>query len=247
MSIVVQAALLLAVSSLGGSLLGFVIRRIPHKLNDIFLGFCAGMMFAAAIICLALPAAESVGKSGLWQVALGIAAGAVLISMIDKLTPHLHNLTGLEAEEHEHNATLNRVVLFVIAIAIHKLPEGMAAGVAYNAADVGNADALSFTIALQNVPEGLVVVTPLAVAGVKRGRIVMAALAVAAIEMLGVMCGYWLGSLSSTLLPALMGFAAGAMMYVISDEMIPETHSHGYQKAATFALIAGFITMLFIE
>ena len=227
--------------------MGFIVRKIPHKLNDIFLGFCAGMMLAAAIVCLALPAVEAAGDGGLWQVALGVIAGAFVISMLDRLTPHLHNLTGLDPEEHEHNSTLNRVMLFVIAIAIHKLPEGMATGVAFDASHLANADALSLTIALQNVPEGMVVVTPLLVAGVKTWRTLMVALVVASLEMSGVFLGYWLGSLSEVLLPPMMGMAAGAMLYVISDEMIPETHSHGYQKAATFAMIFGFVTMLFIE
>ena len=234
-------------ASLAGSALGFVVRRIPHKLNDIFLGFCAGMMLAAAIVCLALPALDMVGRAGMWQVALGIAVGAVLISVLDLLTPHLHNLTGLDPEEHQHNSTINRVMLFVIAIAIHKLPEGMATGVAFDAGNAANAQALSLTIALQNIPEGLVIVTPLLVAGVRMWRTMTVAVVVAGLEILGVFTGYWIGSLSEVMLPPLMGMAAGAMLYVISDEMIPETHAHGYQKAATFAMIAGFIAMLFIE
>ena len=247
MTALVESALLLAGSSLFGSGLGLMVRKIPHKLNDIFLGFCAGMMLAAAIVCLAMPAVESAGEGGFWQVAVGIMAGAVLISLLDKITPHLHNLTGLDPEEHEHNATINRVMLFVIAIAIHKLPEGMATGVAFNGNEVSNAEALSLTIALQNIPEGLVIVTPLLVAGVRMWRTMIVAAAVAVIEIAGVFLGYWVGSLSAAMLPPLMGGAAGAMLYVISDEMIPETHSHGYQKAATFAMIMGFVAMLLIE
>ena len=247
MTAVVQSALLLGGASLLGSALGFFFRRIPHRLNDTFLGFCAGMMLAASIVCLALPAVESAGEGGLWWIALSILAGAAAISLLDLLTPHLHNITGLEPEEHHGNATINRVMLFVIAIAIHKLPEGMATGVAFQGSSLGNAEALSLTIALQNVPEGLVIVTPLLVAGIRVGRTLAVAATVALLEVAGVFLGYWLGSLSATLLPPMMGMAAGAMLYVISDEMIPETHSHGYQKPATFALIAGFITMLFLE
>lgn len=247
MSYVTQSALLLGGSSLVGSACGFIFRRIPHKLNDIFLGYCAGMMLAAAIVCLAIPAIDEAGDGGLWQVALGIAAGAVVISLLDMATPHLHNLTGLEAEEHRHNASLNRVLLFVIAIALHKLPEGMATGVAFDGASINNAESLSLSIALQNIPEGLVVITPLLMAGISWTRAMVVAAVVAGLEMAGVYIGYWVGGLSHTLLPAMMGMASGAMIYVISDEMIPETHAHGYQKAATFALVAGFITLLFIE
>ncbi len=244
---VIFSALLLGGASLFGSMLGFAVKRIPHKLNDIFLGYCAGMMLAAAIMCLAIPAVESAGDGGLWQVALGIAVGAVLISMLDAVTPHLHNLTGLEAEEHRNNTSINRVLLFVIAIAMHKLPEGLATGVAFNGDSINNANTLSLSIALQNIPEGMVVITPLLVAGIKAWRALIVAGVVAALEIIGVFLGFWAGSISSTMLPMLMGMSAGSMLYVISDEMIPETHSHGYQKQATYALIAGFITLMFIE
>ena len=238
---------MLAGSSLFGSGLGFLLRRIPHRLNDIFLGFCAGMMLAAAVVCLVIPAVEGAGEGRLWQVAVGIVAGALLISLLDKVTPHLHNLSGLDPEEHSHNSTINRVMLFVIAIALHKLPEGMATGVAFCGTTVDTAEALSLTIALQNVPEGLVIVAPLLVAGVRIWRTLLVAAIVAGLEMAGVFLGYWIGSASQMFMPTLMGMAAGAMLYVISDEMIPETHAHGYQKAATFALIAGFTAMLFLE
>ena len=244
---VVQAALFLAATSFGGSALGFCVRRIPHRLNDIFLGFCAGMMLGAAIVCLALPALESVGEGGFWKLAAGVVAGAALISVLDKITPHLHNITGLDPEEHHPDSTINRVMLFVIAIALHKLPEGMAAGIACASPEAASAETLSLTLALQNIPEGLVVVTPLIVARIAPWRIVAVASSVALLEVGGVFLGAWLGSLSQSLLPALMAGAAGAMIYVISDEMIPETHSHGFQKAATFALILGFLTTLALE
>ncbi len=246
MSPVLSSALLLGSSCLLGSFLGFLIKRIPHKLNDIFLGYCAGMMLAAAILCLAVPAIEIAGDSGLWQVALGIAVGAVLISLLDYVTPHLHTLTGIEAEEHHNNTSLNRIMLFVIAIAMHKLPEGLAAGVALDGIS-DSSQTLSISLALQNIPEGMVVIAPLLVAGVKTWRALLISLSIALLEMAGVFLGHWLGGLSQMLLPSMLGIAAGAMIYVISDEMIPETHSHGYQKGATFALVAGFITLLFIE
>ncbi len=244
---VLASSLTLGGASLLGSALGFIVKKIPHKWNDIFLGYCAGMMLAAAIVCLAMPAVESAGRGGLWQVALGMALGAVMMSLLDMVTPHLHNLTGLDAEAHRNNASLNRVLLFVIAIAIHKLPEGMAMGVAFDGSSLENAETLSLTIALQNIPEGMVVITPLLVAGVKMWRAMVVAAIVAGLEMGGVFLGYWVASFTETLLPMLMAMAAGVMLYVISDEMIPETHAHGHQKPATFALVAGFITLLFIE
>lgn len=237
----------LGLASLLGSVIGLVIKKIPHKWNDIFLGFCAGMMLAAAIVCLIMPAVEMTTSSKWWQSVLGIAAGVALISLLDRITPHLHQLSGIkEAENHVSNTSLNRTLLFVMAIAIHKLPEGLATGVSFNG-DSGNAFAIALTIALQNIPEGMVVVTPLLMAGVRFSSTAFIALFVALLEVVGVLVGFFIGDLSSVFLPFLLAMAGGAMLYVISDEMIPETHSHGYQKGATFALVAGVVSMLFIE
>lgn len=237
----------LALSSLLGSGLGLIFRRIPHKWNDIFMGFCAGMMLAASLVCLIVPAFEVVDNAGIWQVIFGIAAGVVIVDMIDKAMPHLHNLSGLDPERHADAGHAGKVLLFVAAIAIHKFPEGLATGIAIDDTNPGNSLAITIAIALQNIPEGMVVVTPLLLIGVRFVRVLVTALAIALLECVGVLLGYALGNISALLLPGLLGLAGGAMLYVISDEMIPETHSHGFQKAATYALIAGVLTMLIIE
>ena len=242
----------LGIASLLGSAIGLVVRKIPHRWNDIFLGYCAGMMVAASIVCLIMPAIEMAGASGWWQPVVGVALGVALIAVLDRITPHLHHLAGVEEgavheENHgTHNRSIDRVLLFVIAIAIHKFPEGLATGVVFDSPDVSNAYAVAITIALQNIPEGMVVVVPLLVVGVKFARVVCVALTVALLEAVGVIVGYLVGDLSSALLPALMALAGGAMLYVISDEMIPETHSHGYEKPATYALVVGVLTMLYV-
>lgn len=237
----------LGLSSLLGSALGLLVRRIPHRWNDIFLGLCAGMMLAAAIVCLLLPAVELVTPMQWWQVIAGIVAGVALIGVLDRITPHLHHLSGVgEQESHVNNAALNRTLLFVMAIAIHKLPEGMATGISFNG-ESGNAIAIAITIALQNIPEGMVVVTPLMMAGVKFRTTVFAALSVAFLEMAGVILGYLIGDISAALLPFMLSLAGGAMLYVISDEIIPETHAHGFQKHVTYSLVAGVVIMLLIE
>jgi len=241
------AAAGLGLASLAGSVVGLVIKRIPHKWNDIFMGFCAGTMLAAAIVGLVLPAVEQTSPMGWWQVALGVAAGVALISMLDYVTPHLHHLTGLDMEVHRGNTSVNKIMMFVIAIAIHKLPEGMATGIVFDENNLSNAYSVAISIALQNIPEGMVVVTPLLMVGVGYGRALAISIAVAMLEMAGVGLGYLLGSLSGMFLPTLLGMAGGAMLYVISDEMIPETHAHGHQKPATYALVAGVLTMLFID
>lgn len=240
-------ALGLGGASLLGSAIGLLVRKIPHKWNDIFLGLCAGMMLAASIVCLILPAVQECGISKMWEAAIGVVTGMLLIGILDKLTPHLHQISGINEEEnHVNNASLNRTLLFVMAIALHKLPEGMATGVSFNG-EQNNAMAISLTIALQNIPEGMVVVTPLLVVGVKYLNAMMIALVVAFLEVIGVYAGFFIGDISEAFLPFLLATAGGAMLYVISDEMIPETHSHGYQKPATFALVSGVLIMLFIQ
>lgn len=228
-----------------GSLLGFAIKKLPHKWNDTVLGYCAGIMLAASILGLIVPAFEST-VTPWWLVAIGTMAGAYFLNVLDLVTPHLHHITGLDAEEHRHNATLNHILLFVMAIAIHKLPEGIAAGVSMSDSDEASW-AVSFGIALQNVPEGMVIIAPLLLAGVKRMRTFVISVAIGLLEVVGVWTGYAMGNISALMLPVMLGFAGGAMLYVTSDEMIPETHAHGYQKEATYALLLGFITMLLLE
>jgi len=237
----------LGLATVLGSLIGFGIKELPHRWNDAVLGFCAGIMLAAAALGLIVPAVEMAGASRWWLAAIGVAAGALFLNLLDYLTPHLHKITGLEPEQHKHNASIDHIMLFVMAIALHKLPEGIAAGVGFNAEDTSDAWAVTLGIGLQNIPEGMVVIAPLLVAGVKRGRAFVISLAIALLEVTGVWIGYALGSVSGYFLPIMLAFAGGAMLYVVSDEMIPETHAHGYQKMATYALLAGFMTLAFIE
>lgn len=231
-----------------GSLIGFGIKELPHKWNDAVLGYCAGVMMAASILGLLLPAADMAGGGWeiVWVVAGGMA-GALFLNVLDFVTPHLHHITGLDQEQHAHNSTLNHILLFVMAIAIHKLPEGMAAGVSFNGADMGNAWTVTVGIALQNVPEGMVVISPLLVAGVSRARTFLISLGIGLLEIVGVLVGFFAGGVSQVMLPTMLAFAGGAMLYVVSDEMIPETHIHGYQKQATYALLLGFFTLLVLE
>lgn len=172
----------------------------------------------------------------------------MFLNVLDFVTPHLHHITGLDPEEHKNNSSLNHILLFVMAIAIHKLPEGMAAGVSMNGIS-GDATSwtVSFGIALQNIPEGMVIIAPLLLAGVTRTRTLVISLAIGLLEIVGVWIGFGMGAISATLLPAMLGFAGGAMLYVTSDEMIPETHAHGYQKQATYALLLGFMTLVILE
>ncbi|MGN1235836.1 MAG: ZIP family metal transporter, partial [Bacteroidaceae bacterium] len=219
-------------SSILGSLLGFFIKNLPHRWNDTILGFCAGVMLAASTVGLILPAFEQAGGFDVLWVVVGVIGGGLFLNVLDWLTPHLHTITGLDAEQHRNNHSLNRVLLFVMAIALHKLPEGLAAGVSMNG-DISEGWTVSIGLALQNVPEGMVIIAPLLLAGVLRWRTFVISLTIGMLEIVGVWLGYGIGAVLIWLLPVLLGFAGGAMLYVTSDEMIPETHAHGYQKQAT--------------
>lgn len=227
-----------------GSILGFGIKELSHKWNDTVLGFCAGIMLAASTIGLIVPAFAT--DAPWWLVVIGVMCGALFLNILDLITPHLHHITGLDEEEHRNNASLNHILLFVMAIALHKLPEGMAAGVSMSADDA-TSWTVSIGIAVQNIPEGMIIIAPLLLAGVKRLRTFIISIAIGLLEVIGVWIGFGLGNASAVLLPAMLGFAGGAMLYVTSDEMIPETHAHGYQKQATYALLLGFLTLVLME
>ncbi len=240
-----------------GAILGYFIKELPHKWNDTVLGYCAGIMLAASTIGLIVPAFETIGTSETiatpWNyllVTIGVMAGALFLNVLDLVTPHLHHITGLDEEEHRNNKTLNHILLFVMAIALHKLPEGMAAGISMCSGaseEVANGGLVSFGIALQNIPEGMVIIAPLLLAGVTKMRTFIISIAIGLLEVIGVWLGFGLGSTSAMFLPVMLGFAGGAMLYVTSDEMIPETHAHGYEKQATYALLLGFMTLLLME
>lgn len=236
----------LAAATLLGSLIGFAVKELPHKWNDAVLGFCAGVMLAAAAVGLIVPAVHQAGSSW-WLILVGVVLGMLFLNLLDILTPHMHRITGLDREEHLHNASLNRILLFVLAIALHKFPEGIASGVGFNSSDTSEAWTVVAGIALQNIPEGMVVIAPLLLAGVSRTRTLLISLAIAMLEVLGLWTGYALGALSERMLPMMLSFAGGAMLYVVSDEMIPETHAHGFEKLSTYCLVLGFVGLVLLE
>lgn len=244
MTEVLISAIGLCGATIIGAILGFFIKELPHKWNDTVLGYCAGIMLAASTIGLIVPAFQQTDQW--WLVTVGVMAGALFLNVLDLITPHLHTITGLDPEEHKNNATLNHVLLFVMAIALHKLPEGMAAGVSMCSSNGTTDWGVSVGIAIQNIPEGMVIIAPLLVAGVSAARTFGISIAIGLLEIIGVLIGFALGTASEAFLPVMLGFAGGAMLYVTSDEMIPETHTHGYQKQATYALLLGFMTMLLL-
>jgi ZIP family zinc transporter len=173
----------------------------------------------------------------------GIFVGALCLNLIDKLVPPLHQLMGPGIESH-NNANLSKVLLFVTAIAIHNLPEGIAAGVGFGSGNTAEALLIAGGIALQNIPEGMVIIGPMLAAGVSLKKTFLIAAATGVVEIIGTLLGFFAVSVSSAILPFALAFAGGTMLYVISDEMIPETHAHGHESGATYALLIGFCVML---
>ena len=244
MEMVLLTALGVGGATIFGSVIGFCFKKISHKFSDIVLAFAAGVMLAAAVLGLILPSIDYGGKWGLLITVAGIFTGALCLNLIDKAVPHLHKLAGAEPEKHVGNANLNKVLLFVTAIAIHNLPEGIAAGVSFGSDNVGEALIIAGGIALQNIPEGMVIIGPMLSAGITPKRTFLCAMLTGLVEVVGTLLGYFAVTIASAILPFALAFAGGTMLYVISDEMIPETHAHGSERGATYALLVGFCVML---
>ena len=243
MELVLLTALGVGGATVVGALIGFIFKSISHKFSDIVLAFAAGVMLAAAVLGLIIPSIEYGGKYGILITVAGIFVGAVCLNLIDRLVPHLHKLAGDEPESH-NNANLSKVLLFVMAIAIHNLPEGIAAGVGFGSGDTAQALIIAGGIALQNIPEGMVIIAPMLAAGIRPRRTFVIAMITGLVEVVGTLIGYFAVSISTAILPFALAFAGGTMLYVISDEMIPETHAHGSERGATYALLVGFCVML---
>ncbi len=243
MEVILLTALGVGGATIFGSVIGFIFKKISHKFSDIVLSFAAGVMLYAAILGLILPSLEYGGRFSLLITIAGIFTGALALNLIDKIVPHLHKLAGTDIEG--HNATnLNKVLLFVTAIAIHNLPEGIAAGVGFGSGNTEEALLIAGGIALQNIPEGMVIIGPMLASGISPKRTFFLAFITGVVEVIGTFIGYFAVSLASAILPFALAFAGGTMLYVISDEMIPETHAHGSERGATYALLAGFAIML---
>lgn len=247
MQLVLLTAIGVGGATIIGALIGFIFKKMSHKFSDIVLSFAAGVMLAASVLGLVLPSLEYGGRLGIIVTITGIFAGALCLNLIDKLVPHMHKLVGADIEEHPNNANINKVLLFVTAIAIHNLPEGIAAGVGFGTGNTADALMIAGGIALQNIPEGMVIIGPMLATGISPKRTFICAMATGLIEVVGTLLGFFAVSIASVILPFALAFAGGTMLYVISDEMIPETHAHGSEQGATYALLVGFCLMLVFD
>ena len=250
MTMVLLTALGVGGATVIGAIIGFAFKNLSHKFSDIILSFAAGVMLSASVLGLILPSVEYGMEYGVWLALLitvaGVFVGALCLNLIDKLVPHLHKMVGEDGESH-NNQKLSKVLLFVMAIAIHNLPEGIAAGVGFGSGNDTQALIIAGGIALQNIPEGMVIIGPMLSSGVSRKKTFLIAMGTGLVEVIGTLIGYFAVSIASAILPFALAFAGGTMLYVISDEMIPETHAHGEQRGATYALLVGFCLMLVFD
>jgi len=230
-----------------GALPVFLARSVPVKLHDGMLGFAAGVMLAATAFSLVVPAIEygGGGVAGALVAAVGILLGGVFLDTVDRYVPHRHFLAG--GEGGGDTSALARIWLFVFAIAIHNFPEGLAVGVGVGSGDLANGLVLAIGIGLQNLPEGLAVA--LALIGQKYSvwRSFWVALLTGLVEPVGGLLGVAGVTVARPILPYALAFAGGAMLFVISDEIIPETHRRGNQRVATYMVLLGFVVMMFLD
>lgn len=252
MTLALVGSLSTGLLTLAGAIPVLTMRRVSHKVEDSLLGFGAGVMMAAAVFSLLIPsleASEGLGY-GAWPAALlaaaGIAVGAAFLMVFERAIPHQHLVSGVMAGGDEARK-FRRVWLFIFAITIHNFPEGLAVGVGFASGDVPNALALAMGIGLQNLPEGLVVALAMLTLGYSRWQAMGVTLLTGLVEPLGGLMGGGLVTLSQTLMPWGLAFAAGAMLFVVSHEIIPESHRKGHEHQATIGLMIGFMLMMVLD
>jgi len=234
------ASLVAGLATGAGALPVLFTRRISDRLLDILLGFSAGVMLAATSFSLIIPAID---LSGPWVAVFGLVLGALVLHLVDRFVPHFHPFLGAEGPP----SKMSQVWLFVLAITIHNFPEGLAVGVSFGSGDVATVLTIAMAIGLQNMPEGLAVALPLLREQYSRGRSLWYATLTGLVEPIGGLLGVAMVSIFKPILPWGPAFAAGAMLFVVGDEMIPESHRKGFAREATFGLIAGFVVMMFLD
>jgi zinc transporter, ZIP family len=241
------ASILAGLATGVGALPALFFKEISNRLFSSMLGMAAGVMLAATAFSLVIPGIEFgdnlwPGK-GLWITCAGMLLGALFLHYADEKLPHLH----FDSSPDTSLDTLQKVSLFIVAITIHNFPEGMSVGVSFGTGDIKNGIVLAIAIGLQNLPEGLAVALPLVGLGYNKWKAVGLATLTGLVEPVGGLLGITMVSIFEPILPVAMGFAGGAMLFVISEEIIPETHANGRSRIATFSLMGGFIIMTVLE
>jgi ZIP family zinc transporter len=241
------ASILAGLATGVGALPALFFKNISQNLFNGMLGAAAGVMLAATAFSLLVPGITYgnviwPGK-GIYIVSMGMLIGAAFLHYADRQLPHVH----FDSISDVYLSSLKKVWLFIIAITIHNFPEGMSVGVSFGSGEMKNGVVLAIAIALQNIPEGLAVALPLVGLGYNKWKAVGIATLTGLVEPVGGLLGITMVTVFEPVLPIAMGFAAGAMLFVISEEIIPETHSNGRSRYATFALMMGFIIMMILD
>lgn len=234
------ASLIAGSATILGASLVFFMRKVSDKFLDTAMGFAAGVMLSATFFGLIQPAIK-IGGTG--KTAIGIILGVLFLIIMEKTVPHMHHVVGIKGPP----TKLNKLALFVLAITIHNFPEGLTVGVGFAGGNILAGIILAIGIGMQNIIEGLVVALPLLREKHRIMKVFLIASATCVVEPIGGFLGISIVSLGQFLVPYGMAFAAGAMLFVTSEEIIPETHSRGNAREATIGLIAGFIIMMFLE
>ncbi len=234
------ASLVAGLATGAGAIPVLFTKQISDRLLDVMLGFSGGVMLAATSFSLIVPAID---LSGPLVAVFGLVLGALALHLVDRFVPHFHQFLGAEGP----SSKLPRVWLFILAITIHNFPEGLAVGVSFGSGETATGLAIAMAIGLQNMPEGLAVALPLVREGYSRGKSLLYGTLTGLVEPVGGLLGVVLVSVFQPILPWGLAFAAGAMLFVVSDEMIPESHRKGFAREATFGLIGGFVVMMFLD
>jgi Predicted divalent heavy-metal cations transporter len=228
-----------------GAIPAFFTKKINEKFTDSLLGFSAGVMLASASFSLIVPALRLANNNvtTIITVCIGILFGGFFLDYVDKHAPHFHTLMGYEGG----SSKMNKIILFIIAITIHNFPEGLAVGVSFSGGNFKDGLSIALGIGLQNIPEGIAVAFPLVSEGVSKTRAFFITLLTGVVETIGGIIGAGIVQVSKFILPFMLAFAAGAMLFVISDEIIPETHRGQYYRTATYGIMLGFVVMLLFD
>ena len=239
---------------LGAAFVFFMKDEMSPRLQKSLLGFASGVMVAASIWSLLIPAMEMEAQKGAWSVlpaAVGFLMGMGFLLMLDELTPHLH--IGTDKPEGPRSG-LSRTAMLTLAVTIHNLPEGMAVGVVLAGAEEGmtglslaSALAVSIGIAIQNVPEGAIISMPMRAAGNSKWRSFVIGSLSGAVEPVGGLVVVLLASLMTPVLPYMLAFAAGAMLYVVVEELIPEASEGEHSNLSTIGFAIGFVLMMVLD
>lgn len=246
MDIVILTALGVGGATIFGAFIGLVCKKSKSSYSELVMSFCAGIMLSAAFLGLIIPSLENGGESGAFITGAGLFAGAALVYYFDILI-HIYKVPSFLCTEGDNNIKIRRALTFASAIAIHNLPEGIAAGVGFGGEDASHVFFIATAIALQNIPEGMAVFVTLLSVGISTGRTLFFASMTGVVEIFGTFIGYFAVSLCTPLLPFILALAGGSMLYIISDEMMPATRSKEDSHRSTFVFLLGFVLMLILD